>query len=67
MKVGDLVRAKPGTVEGDPEELGIGIIVEETTPDPVYGDSFVWVKWFNGRGERPWMRYRQDLELIDNP
>ena len=28
MKKGDLVKAKQGTVEGDPESLGIGLIIE---------------------------------------
>tara|TARA_Y100001973_G_C5192790_1_gene332097 strand:+ start:799 stop:1008 length:210 start_codon:yes stop_codon:yes gene_type:complete len=66
MKVGDLVRAKPGTVEGDADKLGVGIIVKEVYPEPLYGDSFVYVKWLGleHRGEPPWMRYRCDLELI---
>jgi len=64
MKVGDLVRAKPGTVEGDAEKLGIGIIVSQSTPEAIYGRSFVLVRWFNDWDGGQWMRYKEDLERI---
>jgi len=64
MKVGDLVRAKPGTVEGDADKLGIGIIVSQSSTVGVYGESFVWVRWFNDWDGGQWMRYMEDLERV---
>jgi hypothetical protein len=64
MKVGDLVRAKPGTVEGGAEKLGIGIIVSQSSAVGVYGESFVWVRWFNDWDGGQWMRYMEDLERV---
>tara|TARA_R110002110_G_scaffold318627_3_gene531409 strand:+ start:2930 stop:3175 length:246 start_codon:yes stop_codon:yes gene_type:complete len=64
MKVGDLVKAKPGTAEGDVEKLGLGIIVRE---DPVAtGPQRFWVKWLNYTNGKPWARYEDELELIES-
>jgi hypothetical protein len=62
MKLGDMVKARPGTAEGDVEKLGVGIIVREDTD--VMGMKRFWVKWLNFTNGKPWARYEEDLELI---
>ena len=62
MKKGDLVTAKQGTVEGAPESLGIGGIIEASLTDDWGGvrHRIAWTK----NSLKPWLMYEQDLELV---
>jgi len=62
LKKGDLVKAKQGTVEGDPESLGIGVIIEANIRDDWGGNRhrIAWTK----NSLKPWLMYEQNLELV---
>tara|TARA_R110002020_G_scaffold19221_1_gene66753 strand:- start:848 stop:1066 length:219 start_codon:yes stop_codon:yes gene_type:complete len=62
MEKGDLVKAKQGTIEGDPESLGIGVIIEANLEDG-YGGIRHRIAWTKNSLE-PWLMYEQDLELV---
>tara|TARA_B100001094_G_scaffold272187_1_gene277886 strand:- start:161 stop:379 length:219 start_codon:yes stop_codon:yes gene_type:complete len=62
MEKGDLVKAKQGTVEGDPESLGIGVIIEANMEDG-YGGIRHRIAWTKN-SLKPWLMYEQDLELV---
>ena len=38
MEKGDLVKAKQGTIEGDSESLGVGVIIEANIEDGYGGN-----------------------------
>jgi hypothetical protein len=61
VKKGDLVKVKPEAAEGDPESVGIGVIIKEGADD--WNKEFVYVEWLRHPG-KPWFRYKDDLELI---
>ena len=64
MKLGDLVRPKPGKCEGDEKALGLAIIVTEPVQDPYNADkSYCKVEWIKSRG-RKWTFYLDDLILV---
>ena len=65
MEKGDLVKAKQGTVEGDSESLGIGVIVEAKISDG-WGNVRHKVAWVT-TSLKPWLMYEEDLERINNP
>ena len=62
MEKGDLVKAKQGTIEGDPESLGIGVIIEANLEDG-YGGIRHRIAWTKN-SLKPWLMYEQDLELV---
>ena len=61
MKIGDLVKPKPGTVEGDPETLGIGIVTSVEVDD--WDNDVCRVSWSKTQGQ-PWFMYEKDLIQI---
>ena len=61
MKKGDLVKLKPEAAEGDAENIGIGLIIEEGTDD--WNKQFIYIQWLKSNG-KPWFRYKDDVELI---
>jgi len=61
MKVGDLVKLKPGTAEGDEESVGIGLIVKEGKDD--WDKEFVYIQF--GFSIKPWFRYKEDVEVVE--
>tara|TARA_Y100000114_G_C11597040_1_gene248554 strand:+ start:94 stop:300 length:207 start_codon:yes stop_codon:yes gene_type:complete len=61
MKVGDLVKAKPGTVEGDPNSLGVGLIT--SIGNDHLGGLICYVSWSKTKGQ-PWFMYQKDLITI---
>jgi len=65
MKVGDLVKAKQGTIEGDSESLGVGVIIEANIEDGHGGirHRIAWTK----NSIKPWLMYEEDLKRISNP
>ena len=63
MKVGDLVRPKPGTCEGDEKALGLGIIVDGPHEDIYSTRGYCQVEWIKSRG-RKWTFYLDDLILV---
>ena len=65
MKKGDLVKAKQGTIEGDPESLGVGVIIEANIEDG-YGGIRHRITWTKG-SVRPWIMYEEDLEWLSKP
>ena len=60
---GTLVKALPGTVEGDPEKLGLGIIISE--PKECEWGEFdrVDVRWF--RSGKVWTLYTEALVIVE--
>lgn len=62
MEKGDLVKAKQGTVEGDSESLGVGVIIEANMEDG-YGGIRHRIAWTKN-SLKPWLMYEQDLELV---
>ena len=65
MEKGDLVKAKQGTIEGDPESLGVGVIIEANIEDG-YGGIRHRITWTKG-SVRPWIMYEEDLEWLSKP
>ena len=61
MKVGDLVKLKPGTAEGDEESVGIGLIVREGKDD--WDKEFVYIQF--SFSIKPWFRYKEDVEVVE--
>jgi hypothetical protein len=61
MKVGDLVKLRPGTAEGDEESLGVGLVVEEGRDN--WNNEFVYIQ-FNF-SSKPWFRYKEDVEVVN--
>ena len=61
MKVGDLVKLRPGTAEGDEESLGVGLIVEEGKDN--WNNEFVYIQFRSS--SKPWFRYKEDVEVIN--
>ena len=57
-----LVKAKQGTVEGDSESLGVGVIIEANMEDG-YGGIRHRIAWTKN-SLKPWLMYEQDLELV---
>jgi len=63
-KAGALVKPSAGArVEGDPESLGIGLIVGEAVADG-HGGYRVPVKWMGTERQRVWKMYVEDLAII---
>ena len=62
MEKGDLVKAKQGTIEGNSESLGVGVIIEANIEDG-YGGIRHRITWTKG-SVKPWLMYEEDLELI---
>ena len=62
IKKGTLVKAKPGTAEGEVDKLGFGVVIDDPYPCPYSGKPICHVQWI--RGGKPWMRYEHDLEII---
>ena len=62
MKKGDLVKAKQGTIEGNSESLGVGVIIEANIEDG-YGGIRHRIAWTKN-SLKPWLMYEQDLELV---
>ena len=65
MEKGDLVKAKQGTIEGDPESLGVGVIIEANIEDG-YGGIRHRIAWTKN-SLRPWIMYEEDLEWLSKP
>ena len=65
MKVGDLVKAKQGTIEGNSESLGVGVIIEANIEDGHGGirHRIAWTK----NSIKPWLMYEEDLEWLNEP
>ena len=63
MEKGDLVKAKQGTIEGDPESLGVGVIIEANIEDD-YGGIRHRIAWTKN-SLKPWLMYEQDLEWLN--
>ena len=61
MKVGDLVKLRPGTAEGDEESVGLGLVVEEGKDD--WGREFVYIQFRSS--SKPWFRYKEDVEVVN--
>ena len=61
MKVGDLVKPKPGTIEGPVESLGVGLVV--SVDEDLYGAQTCYISWTTTTGN-PWFAYSKDLILI---
>jgi len=62
VKKGDLVKAKQGTIEGNSESLGVGVIIEANIEDG-YGGIRHRIAWTKN-SLKPWLMYEQDLELV---
>lgn len=65
MEKGDLVKAKQGTIEGDSESLGVGVIIEANIEDG-YGGIRHRIAWTKN-SLRPWIMYEEDLEWLSKP
>ena len=65
MEKGDLVKAKQGTIEGNSESLGVGVIIEANIEDG-YGGIRHRITWTKG-SVRPWIMYEEDLEWLSKP
>ena len=65
MEKGDLVKAKQGTIEGDSESLGVGVIIEANIEDG-YGGIRHRITWTKN-SLRPWIMYEEDLEWLSKP
>ncbi len=65
MEKGDLVKAKKGTIEGDSESLGVGVIIEANIEDG-YGGIRHRIAWTKN-SLKPWLMYEQDLEWLNKP
>ena len=65
MEKGDLVKAKQGTIEGDSESLGVGVIIEANIEDG-YGGIRHRIAWTKN-SLKPWLMYEQDLEWLSKP
>ena len=65
MEKGDLVKAKQGTIEGDSESLGVGVIIEANIEDG-YGGIRHRIAWTKN-SLKPWLMYEQDLEWLNKP
>tara|TARA_R100000808_G_C2153077_1_gene162940 strand:+ start:1002 stop:1400 length:399 start_codon:yes stop_codon:yes gene_type:complete len=63
VKKGTLVKARPGTVEGDAKKLGIGIVIKDSEEDE-YGMWCCWVQWISR--PKPWFSWVSDLEILNN-
>jgi len=61
MKVGDLVKLRPGTAEGDEKSVGVGLIVEEGKDD--WNKEFVYILF--RIGDKPWFRYKKEVEVVN--
>ena len=65
MEKGDLVKAKQGTIEGNSESLGVGVIIEANIEDG-YGGIRHRITWTKG-SVKSWLMYEQDLEWLNKP
>jgi len=63
LRKGALVKAKPGTVEGDAERLGVGVLIEDSQKDE-YGQWYCRVQWI--KSSKPWFCYVKDLEVLSD-
>tara|TARA_R100001460_G_scaffold68373_1_gene108907 strand:+ start:192 stop:398 length:207 start_codon:yes stop_codon:yes gene_type:complete len=61
VQVGDLVKPRPGTVEGDPENLGVGVVT--SVGNDSFGGYICRVSWSKTKGQ-PWFMYQKDLILL---
>ena len=55
-----MVKAKQGTIEGDSESLGVGVIIEANIGDG-YGGTRHRIAWTKN-SLRHWLMYEEDLE-----
>jgi len=60
---GTLVKARPGTVEGDPEKLGLGIVTTEPKECDWGEHDRVDVRWL--RSGKVWGHYVDDLVIVE--
>ena len=60
---GTLVKALPGTVEGDSEKLGLGIVISEPEKCEWGGTDRVDVRWL--RSGKAWGHYIDDLAIVE--
>ena len=60
---GVLVKALPGTVEGDSEKLGLGIVISEPEKCEWGGTDRVDVRWL--RSGKAWGHYIDDLAIVE--
>jgi hypothetical protein len=65
VEKGDLVKAKQGTIEGDSESLGVGVIIEANIGDG-YGGTRHRIAWTKN-SLKPWLMYEEDLEWLSKP
>ena len=65
MEKGDLVKAKQGTIEGNSESLGVGVIIEANIEDG-YGGIRHRITWTKG-SVKSWLMYEEDLEWLSKP
>jgi len=65
VEKGDLVKAKQGTIEGNSESLGVGVIIEANIEDG-YGGIRHRITWTKG-SVKSWLMYEQDLEWLNKP
>ena len=65
MEKGDLVKAKQGTIEGNSESLGVGVIIEANIEDG-YGGIRHRIAWTKN-SLKPWLMYEEDLEWLSKP
>ena len=63
LRKGTLVKAKPNSVEGDAEKLGVGVLIEDSQKD-VYGQWHCRVQWITH--SKPWFCYIKDLEVLSD-
>jgi hypothetical protein len=63
LRKGALVKAKPGTIEGDSEKHGVGVLIEDSRKDE-YGQWHCRVQWISA--SKPWFHYVQDLEVLSD-
>ena len=60
-----MVKAKQGTIEGNSESLGVGVIIEANVEDG-YGGIRHRIAWTKG-SVKPWLMYEEDLEWLSRP
>jgi hypothetical protein len=65
VEKGDLVKAKQGTIEGNSESLGVGVIIEANIEDG-YGGIRHRITWTKG-SVKSWLMYEEDLEWLSKP
>ena len=63
MKVGDLVKLRPGTAEGNEESVGVGLIIKEGKDN--WGNEFVYIQFRSI--SKPWFRYKEDVYVVTLP